>query len=510
MTVADPPADGAAPAQSTPPASSSSQPLAARAVGSTAWTMTSQVFQVVLGLVAFGVLSRWLTPVDYGRLGLAGTVTSFVGIVGDAGIGWALVRLPKIDATAEATGFWLSMMGAGILTLISAIAAPIIAWFYKDSALAPLALGMSTTFLLAAPGRVSGAKLTRQFRFRAVTLTGIAVNLVATTLAVVLAARGFGTWALVGQMLATVVINAVVITLLAPPLLRQGRFSRERAKELGGFAWQLSGYNIAVTIQRSLDMVLGGRFLGSAAVGLMSMGQRLAFFPVERLSAATYAVFLPTIVEIGEGPRQARAFQAAMRLLVMLIAPFCFGTIAIAPELVSWLNPRWSGLAPVLCAFAVGSLFAPFNQLCSSVLVAHGRAAFLFRMAIALIPVTWAGAVVGALSGSVVVLVGAWGFGLAATAVILLRQVWRRLGLTTEFFAQIATPLGGGLIMAVAVRLALRLAGLGGQRAGLVLGALVGMAVYAAFAWLLMRADVVRTLELLKRSRSRGKAAPAS
>ena len=85
-----------------------------------------------MGLGSFAILSRWLTPHDYGLFGMAATVSAFVGVIGDAGVSSAIIRLPQIDAVAEATAFWLSLAGAGILTLLCGVAAPLIGWFYRE------------------------------------------------------------------------------------------------------------------------------------------------------------------------------------------------------------------------------------------------------------------------------------------------------------------------------------------------------------------------------------------
>jgi len=128
--------------------------LVVRAAGSSVWSLIGQVSQIVLGMATFALLSRWLTPSDYGLLGMAATVTSFVGVIGDAGVSSTVIRAPNLDATAESTAFWVSLGGGAVLAVLSAIAAPILARFYRNDAITPLSLVLATSFLLAGPGRV--------------------------------------------------------------------------------------------------------------------------------------------------------------------------------------------------------------------------------------------------------------------------------------------------------------------------------------------------------------------
>ncbi len=138
-----------------------------------------------------------------------------------------------------------------------------------------------------------------------------------------------------------------------------------------------------------------------------------------------------------------------------------------------------------------------------SVLVAHGRASALLRTSIALIPVCWAAAIVGALSGSVLGMVAAWSFSIVIGTVLFAWLVRRRLALGTDFWVAVIVPVAISTLMALSVRLVLTGLGLGATRLGVLVGAVMGAIVYGALAWLTMRADLVRVTHLVKESMKR-------
>jgi O-antigen/teichoic acid export membrane protein len=477
--------------------------LAVRAARSSIWSLIGQIFQVALGLVSFALLSRWLAPADYGVLGMAATISGFLGVVGDSGITSAVTRLSEIDESAEATAFWLSIMGACVLTAIAAIAAPLLALFYKNGALTLVSLALAASFLLAAPMRVSSAKLSRSFRFRELTIIGIVSSSVAVTVAILLAARGFGVWALVAQGTIAFVLQTVMTVAVCPPRVNPRLWSRARARDLAHAGSRLSGFSLAITIGRSLDAILAGRFIGSAGLGLMSMGLKLVYQPVERLCGAIYSVFLPATVELKEVSRQGSAFQSAMRMLMIVVAPFCLGAFAIAPEIIALLPSKWAALTPVLRFYAATSLLLPVGYLSMSVLVAQGRVTALFRTSLILIPVSWAAAVIGALSRSVLGMVAAWSFAIAAGALTMLWLIWSGYGLGRGFLNAIGVPIAVGSLMAIGVRFVLDLSGFGGTRVGFLVGAIAGTMLYVGLAWLAMNADLVRAGRLVAQAISR-------
>jgi O-antigen/teichoic acid export membrane protein len=469
--------------------------------------MANQVIQVVLSMGSFALLSRWLVPYDYGLFGMAATVTAFVGVVGDVGVSSAVVRLAHVDAVAEASAFWLAIGGAMILTAITAIAAPLVAWFYRVPAITPLALGLAANFLMAAPGRVPGAMLARGLRLRATTIIGVITNVASVVLAVGLASRGFGAWALVAQALLSAALGSLLSCVAAPPTMRLGLVSRLRAREMAGFSSRLSGFSFATMLGRSLDNVLAGRLLGSGAVGLMTMGARLIFVPIERVSGAIYSVFLPALAQLPSVERQAAAFQSTLRLLFIAVGPLALGTVAIAPEIVALLPPKWVGLAPLLRVYAITALLLPINYLSLSVLVGHGRASVLLRTSVALIPICWAGATLGALSGSVLVMTLAWSFAITVGVSVAFWFAWGELKLKHEVWRSIMLPLAVSAAMAMSVWATVHAFGLGGKRAGFAVGAATGAVIYVALLQFTMAADVSRIVTLLRRSLARPKAA---
>lgn len=471
--------------------------LGARAVGSGAWSLIGQVFQVVLGLVSFAFLTRWLTPSDYGVLGMAATVTGFLGVVGDSGMTNAVMRLEHIDETAEATAFWLSLAGGTVLAVVSAIAAPILALFYKDRSVTWVALAMAATFILAVPMRVPTARLSREMRFRELTVIGMLSSTGAIAVTLVLASRGFGVWALVAQTLLAYVLQGTLTVAVRPTKIDPRLWSRAKARALGSVGSKLSGFSLAVTVGRALDNVLAGRYLGSAALGLMGMGTKLVQLPVDRLSGTMYSVFLPASVEMADDLRRARALSSALRLGLILVGPFALGATAIAPEIVAILPARWAGLAPVLRIYALTTLASPIGYLAMAVLVADGRATALLRMAIALIPVSWAAALLGAWSRSVIGMVLAWSFSTVTGSVVLVVLIWKKLRLGLDFWTAILVPTIVSAVMALAVRFTLAVLTLGGTRTGFVVGAATGALFYAALAWLTMRSDLQRVGQLL-------------
>jgi PST family polysaccharide transporter len=472
--------------------------LSVRAARSSLWSVLGQVLQALLSTASLLLLSRWLGQQDYGLVAMAATVSGFLGMIGDSGIGAAIIRRPAVDDADEATAFWLAGLGGLLFALLTAATAPALAHFYGEPSVLGLAVALAATFVIAAPGRVSSAHLSRGMRFRTLTLIQLAASAGSLAIAVWLAMRGAGAWALVAQLACSHAILTCLTILSRRVAISPRLVSLSRAREFARFGSRYGGFTLAILVGRSLEGILAGRFLGAGALGLLGMATRLASLPVHRFSGAISTVLLPAVVELDDPGRQAAAFASAARLTLMVVAPFCLGGAAVAPEAVALLPQRWSDLAPVLAVQSVGAIVEPVGYLALAMLTAQGRAGTMLRVALMLVPLSWAAAVAGALSGSIVVLAALAATANAIGAAAMVGALWRTLGLGRPFLRAVAAPIACAGVMAIAVRGIVVAGGFQGTRLGFAVGAGAGMLLYPVVLRIALREETAQALRIVR------------
>jgi PST family polysaccharide transporter len=478
--------------------------LATRAARSSLWSVLGHLGQTALGLLAFALLSPVLTPTDYGLVGMATAISGLLSVLGDAGMIAALVRSAEIDEVSEATAFWLALACAASLTAISLAIAPVLGWFYGDHLVTRLALALALSFLFAVPYRVSFAKLMKALQFKTLTLTSLAATGAGVAVALGVAHLGGGAWALVAQTLTTLGVQSLLMVLAAPYCATLGAFSLERGRKLVAFGGRMGSYSLSMTLSRMGDSVLGGRYVGATAVGLVGMGVKLIGMPAQRVSNALASVFLPTVLEL-DRERQGWAFTRALRLTGLLIIPLCAGVFAVAPEFVKLLPSRWGGLTNTLRLYALGSLLEPISNYSLAILMAQGRAGALLRLALLLVPIGWGGTLLGVWRCSAEWLVVGWIMWNGVSVLAMLAML--RLGRAVS--SALSGPLLAGAAMVVAVRIALLATGTADRLPGFPIGVLTGVACYGLTLATFLRADAKRLIQLLKLALRRSRPALA-
>lgn len=473
------------------------EPLAVRAARASLWSVAGQGGQQFVGVLSFVLLTRWLSPSDYGLAGMAAAVSSVLAIAGDTGVVAGLARQREIDGVAEATGFWVSLGGSIVLAAATAAAAPILSWYFSDDRIGPLSVAMGLNFVLSAPGRVPTAKLVKQLQFSLLARLSFAASVCGLVLGAAVACRGGGAWAIYAQTAATLGVQTVLLVAIVPYHASRREFSKGRAAELAAFGSGMTGFLLALTMARSGDAILGGRLVGPQPLGLLSMATKLGGVPVQRLSSAVASVFMPAHLEIAEEGRGA-AFARALTLTEVVTFPVSLGVFAVAPEVVAFLPDRWFGLVPTLRILALGTLVEPIAWFSFAVLSGEGRTRELLKLGLTLVPIGWAGSLLGALGGSGAWLATAWAVWNVIYALAMANLVWKPLGLGQSPILRGLVPLLAGLAMVGGVRAVLSATDTAGRAMGLLVGATTGVVIYGVALVTVMRDELNRLVDLTK------------
>ncbi len=478
------------------PTGTAGKSLAVDAAGSTAWNLMAQILQMILGLATAAVLTKWLAPEDYGVFSMATTVVAFVGVFGDGGLSSALVRRSELDPATETTGFVVAMIGAAILTALSLISAPILGLYFKRGDVGLMAVVVATTFLLYAPGRVPGAKLVRQLRFRATSVIGLAGATIANGLAIAAAWSGAGGWSLVVAFLAAPALLSAMFFFWGRPVLHPHLFSRPLARELSTFSAKLSGSALAFVLAWLPSTILLGRVAGVGAMGLYAMGMKLVSLPIARVSGSFAGIFLSAIRRVPSVERR-RTYRMTLTMLAMCTAPAACGMFAVADELVKVLPASWSHLAPTLRGFAIGALGESLVSMPTNLLIADGRAGTVFRVGLFTIPLAWFAFAIASWVGGLESFVAAWSALNIASAFVFLAVA---AGNVREWLADlhsVGRAILASVLMAGGIHLVLRITGTAGTRLGLPIGVSAGLILYILFARLLLGEEFRRGVRLL-------------
>ena len=320
----------------------------------------AQGMKFVLSTGATVVLARLLTPQDYGLIGMMAVVVGFVSMFKDLGLATATIQREQLVDTQVSTLFWVNTLLSVAVTVVTASLAPLVAWLYGESRLTAITAVYSVGFIFGGLAVQHEALLRRQMRFVALGATEVISLIAGIVVAIILASRGWGYWALIFSQLTqglTYMIGVWVACDWRPGLPARG----SGVRSLLVFGRNLTGFSIINYFSRNLDNMLIGKFWGSYQLGLYAKAYQLLLLPIEQINTPISAVAVPALSRLVEQPERYRqAYLRLLRKVALLTMPAVALMIAGSDWIVSIvLGNQWAPAATIFSWLGIAGLFQP-------------------------------------------------------------------------------------------------------------------------------------------------------
>jgi O-antigen/teichoic acid export membrane protein len=349
--------------------------LTHRTLGSMAWVAWGSGALALLKVLGLVLLTRLLTPADFGVVSAALVVITFSLNFSQLGLGPAVVQRPVLEPRHLSTAF-IASTGFGLLVAaIVWLGAPAIARFFHMEQLVPVVRWLSLMFPIAGIATVPESLLQRELRFRVlanrdIIAYGIGYGLVGILLAVL----GWGVWALVIAQLTQGVVRTGILLTATPPFL-EAKPTWQSFRELMGYGIGQSISRIGLILANQADNLVVGRWLGAVALGYYSRAYQLMAVPTSLLGNILDKVLFPTMARVQDDARRlGQVYLQGTALLALVTMPLGVVAALLAPDLISvLLGSRWERLVLPFQILVLGIPFRTGYRVSDSLSRATGR-----------------------------------------------------------------------------------------------------------------------------------------
>ncbi len=355
--------------------------LGRQAVSSTLWSAADVVLRQGLQLGITIALARLLGPEEFGLVAIIHLFTGIATVFVNSGLSMALVQRETIDRTDESTVFWFNLTMGASMTGLLWFASPVIAEFFSQPILAPLTALMAVNVMLGALSTIHTTLLTRHLDFRTQTGIGAFSTVVSGAIAIGMAWRGHGVWALAAQTLAASAVSGALLWTLHAwrPAFT---FSFDSARKLLGVGGYLFASGLLDNAYNRLYTVLIGRLHSISDLGFYHRAESTKQLPAGMLAGVLSRVSLAVFSRAaGDQEKLLRGVRLALRGFMLLNIPMMLGMAVLAdPLLEALFGARWRPAAPLLQILCLGGIFWPMNVVNLTALTAQGHARLYFRL----------------------------------------------------------------------------------------------------------------------------------
>jgi len=348
--------------------------LRASSVRAAGFTWVAGTIDFLLRIGSTAILARLVLPEQFGLVMMVTAVTAVADQFRDLGLSTVTVQRKEISQQEVTNLFWINVLAGIAIALVICAASPLISAYYKEPRLTLLTCVLATNFVWGGLMVQHQALLARVLKLGHSATVRVLSSLVSTILAVVLAWKGFGYWALVWRE----VVRCALLTFgmwFCFPWVPGLPSRKTKIWGLIRFGAHLSAANILASISEGADRFLLGRFWGAGPVALYRQAYQLLVVPVGQLLNPVYQVTQPGLSLLqAEALRYRRFYQKVLTVACVASMPLGLFVAVNAAEITRIvLGRKWLGAAPLLMILSFDTFIRQPVSSSAFVLITRGR-----------------------------------------------------------------------------------------------------------------------------------------
>lgn len=338
--------------------------------------ISTQALQFLLGIV----LARLLTPEEYGTVGLLLVFIAISKVFIDSGFTKALIQNQERTEADISTVFLFNIAISVVCYIILWAAAPFIATFYRIEILTLLLRILALSLIVNALYTVPYTLISITLDFKTISKISVASTLFSGLIAVYLAYKGYGVWALVAQTLIASITTVAMVWIFntwRPSFV----FSRGSFKKLFSYGSNLLVSSLLERVVSDLSSLLIGKFLTTKNLGFYTRGTQFTNFFSGSISSILDRVLLPGLATVQYDMNAlVRYVKQILRINALVTIPIFFGLFILSEPIVRvLLTDKWIMAVPIMQIFCIARLITVICGINVNLLYVIGRTDLALR-----------------------------------------------------------------------------------------------------------------------------------
>lgn len=343
------------------------------------WNFLGRVVPQILFLITNIVLARYLTPDDFGSIGVLSIFVSLASTLTDSGFSGSLINERDIDTIDCSTVFDFNLIVSFSIYTLLCVFSHIIENFFGYDGLSLIVCTLCLVFVIRSFGIVPRAILTRDIQFEKQAIISFISVFIACISAIIGAIYGWRAYALVAYQL----IYALIETLLLFYVTKYAisfKFSRSSFKKLFSFGAFTTITNIIDTIYENIMSLLFGKFMSISAVGYYSQAQKLETASTNSMVQTLNSVAFPILSRKKDNPQDFISESLSIqRSFITIIFPLIFIVIVYAHDIIKIIfGMEWIESAKYLKVLMGVGIFYILESLNRNYIKSFGKVKSLY------------------------------------------------------------------------------------------------------------------------------------
>lgn len=309
---------------------------------------------VIISFLVQMLLSRILSPSEFGTVAVVNVFLVFFQLISDFGIGPAVIQAKDLSKTDVNHIFSFSVYLSIILAIIFSLLAQPISAFYNNPLLVSVVPIMALALLFNSLSMVPQNVLLKEKQFKIVNMAQVLGSLTNGIISIILAFSGFSYYSIILGNIARALVQWLLYMFRAELKFRF-KFSIEPLKKIGKFASNQFGFNVINYFSRNLDSILIGRYFTAEHLGYYDKAYQLSKYPNTVFTSVITSAIQPVYSDFQDDLKKIKSgYLEISKVLSNFGVPLSIFLFFASDDIIKFLyGDQWE---PSILAFRILSL----------------------------------------------------------------------------------------------------------------------------------------------------------
>ena len=337
------------------------------------WTSLTQGANVFFKFLSLIILSRILTPKEYGLIGIVMIFVEVGYMITDSGMGASLVKKRDCKHIDYDTLYIYNICVALSIYAILWVVAPYVANYYNESALVMIIRIISLQIIIHTLYTPQYIQILKNLDFRTIAIATIIATLGSLIVAVFFAYNGYGVWALVAQFVSEALIFLLYYA-IKNRFIPKIQFSTKSFKEQFSFGINLLGANLLNTISNNIYNNVVAKVVSLRSTGFFVQATRIQNIPVSMSTAIVDRTLFPILSKCTDNTEFERVYFRIYGIVMMIVCLVSSMLSGFSYDLVlTFLGNKWIEASDVLLVLSLSIIPLTIQCFCRNALKSRGE-----------------------------------------------------------------------------------------------------------------------------------------
>lgn len=357
--------------------------LKQKVVKGVAWSTVEKILSAVMHFFVSLVLLNLLNPTDYGIIAIVVAFTAIIMPIVDGGFSQALIREKSVDDLDYSSIFYLNIGIAFSFYVILTLLTPTIADFFNVPIFRTIAPVLFLLIPISAFSNIQGVIFARNLDFKQLSFYTLLATLISSGVAIFMAVRGYGVWALVAQRLFLVTTKTILLW-VGSKWRPKFQFSLDSIKSKFRYGSRTLLANMISNIYYQISVLAIGKMYTKADLGYYDRGHKIKDLPVNSTISAVLSVTFPALSQLKDDKeKQTESARKVYIIWAFVMLPLIAILISISEDMFRVFLPEiWLPTVPYLQILSIAGFLSPLSVISYNLVKVNSDGKMIFRIEI--------------------------------------------------------------------------------------------------------------------------------